>query len=86
MQRQQRGKNVVYQFLATLEDLCNGAIRKLALQKIVICDKYKGLNIKKGTKERNQYQLLIVITSHPGHILVTLLNIEITNVYMKIQM
>ncbi|CAK7311222.1 DnaJ homolog subfamily A member 1 [Vulpes lagopus] len=33
MQRERRGKNVVHQLSVTLEDLFNGATRKLALQK-----------------------------------------------------
>jgi DnaJ-class molecular chaperone len=36
------GKNVVHQLSVTLEDLYNGATRKLALQKNVICDKCEG--------------------------------------------
>uniref|UniRef100_A0A2K6GXY5 CR-type domain-containing protein n=1 Tax=Propithecus coquereli TaxID=379532 RepID=A0A2K6GXY5_PROCO len=39
MKRERRGKNVVHQFSVALEDLYNGAARKLALQKNVICDK-----------------------------------------------
>ncbi|KAF3819731.1 hypothetical protein GH733_015240 [Mirounga leonina] len=42
MQRERRGKNVVHQLSATLEDLYNGATQKLALQKNVICDKCEG--------------------------------------------
>ncbi|KAH0509444.1 Retinoic acid early-inducible protein 1-alpha [Microtus ochrogaster] len=42
MQRQRRGKNVVHQLSVTLEDLYNGATRKLALQKNVISDKCEG--------------------------------------------
>lgn len=37
------GKNVVHQLSVTLEDLYNGATRKLALQKNVICDKCEGM-------------------------------------------
>lgn len=36
------GKNVVHQLSVSLEDLYNGATRKLALQKNVICDKCEG--------------------------------------------
>ncbi|XP_037601579.1 dnaJ homolog subfamily A member 1 [Cebus imitator] len=43
MQRERRGKNVVHQLSVTLEDLYNGATRKLALQKNVICDKCEGM-------------------------------------------
>lgn len=36
------GKNVVHQLSVSLEDMYNGATRKLALQKNVICDKCEG--------------------------------------------
>ena len=48
MQRESRGKNGVHQLSVTLEDLYNGATRKLALQKNVICDKCEGRGVKKG--------------------------------------
>ena len=48
MQRERRGKNVVHQLSVTLEDLYNGATRKLALQQNVICDKCEGRGSKKG--------------------------------------
>uniref|UniRef100_A0A8C6FIJ8 DnaJ homolog subfamily A member 1 n=1 Tax=Moschus moschiferus TaxID=68415 RepID=A0A8C6FIJ8_MOSMO len=51
MQRERRGKNVVHQLRVTLEDLYNGATRKLALQKNVICDKCEGRGGKKGAVE-----------------------------------
>uniref|UniRef100_A0A5F9CNW1 CR-type domain-containing protein n=1 Tax=Oryctolagus cuniculus TaxID=9986 RepID=A0A5F9CNW1_RABIT len=51
MQRERRGKNVVHQLSVTLEDLYNGATRKLALQKNVICDKCEGQGGKKGAVE-----------------------------------
>ncbi|CAK7294366.1 DnaJ homolog subfamily A member 1 [Vulpes lagopus] len=51
MQREWSGKNVVYQLSVTLEDLYNGATRKLALQKNVICDKCEGRGGKKGAVE-----------------------------------
>ncbi|XP_020836200.1 dnaJ homolog subfamily A member 1-like [Phascolarctos cinereus] len=51
MQRERRGKNVVHQLSVTLEDLYNGATRKLALQKNVICDKCEGRGGKKGAVE-----------------------------------
>lgn len=37
------GKNVVHQLSVSLEDMYNGATRKLALQKNVICDKCEGI-------------------------------------------
>ncbi|XP_034993805.2 dnaJ homolog subfamily A member 4 isoform X2 [Zootoca vivipara] len=52
MNRERRGKNVVHQLSISLEDLYNGATRKLALQKNVICDKCKGLGGKKGAVEK----------------------------------
>ena len=51
MQRERRSKNVVHQILVTLEDLYNGAKRKLVLQKNVICDKCEGQGGKKGAIE-----------------------------------
>ncbi|EHB09091.1 DnaJ-like protein subfamily A member 1 [Heterocephalus glaber] len=51
MQRERRGKNVVHQLSVTLEDLYNGATRKLAQQKNVICDKCEGRGGKKGAVE-----------------------------------
>lgn len=37
-----RGKDVVHQLSVSLEDLYNGAVRKLALEKNVICEKCEG--------------------------------------------
>ena len=37
-----RGKNVVHQLKVSLEDMYNGAVRKLALQKNIICPKCEG--------------------------------------------
>ncbi|KFO30113.1 DnaJ like protein subfamily A member 1 [Fukomys damarensis] len=51
IQRERRGKNMVYELPITLEDLYNGATRKLALQKNVICDKCEGRGGKKGAVE-----------------------------------
>ncbi|XP_032610498.1 dnaJ homolog subfamily A member 1-like [Hylobates moloch] len=48
MQRERRVKNVVHQLSVTLEDLYNGATRKLDLQKNVICEKCEGRGGKKG--------------------------------------
>jgi len=45
---EQRGKNLVHQLAVSLEELYNGAVRKLALQKNVICDKCEGRGGKKG--------------------------------------
>lgn len=46
-----KGKDVVHQLSATLEDLYNGSTRKLALQKNVICPKCEGHGGKKGAVE-----------------------------------
>uniref|UniRef100_A0A671DXI5 DnaJ heat shock protein family (Hsp40) member A1 n=1 Tax=Rhinolophus ferrumequinum TaxID=59479 RepID=A0A671DXI5_RHIFE len=51
VQRERIGKNIVHQLSVTLEDLHNGATRKLALQKNVICDKCEGQGGKKGAEE-----------------------------------
>lgn len=44
----QKGKDVCHQMKVSLEDLYNGAVRKLALQKNVICPKCDGEGGKKG--------------------------------------
>lgn len=44
--RERRGKDVIHQLSVSLEELYKGAVRKLALQKNVICDKCEGLKIK----------------------------------------
>jgi DnaJ family protein A protein 1 len=46
-----KGKNVVHPLKVSLEDLYNGAVRKLALQKNVICPKCEGRGGKKGAVE-----------------------------------
>ncbi|CAF1543990.1 unnamed protein product [Rotaria sp. Silwood1] len=46
--QEHRGKNLVHQLAVSLEELYNGAVRKLALQKNVICDKCEGRGGKKG--------------------------------------
>lgn len=40
--RQQRSKDVIHQLSVTLEQLYNGAVKKLALQKNVLCEKCEG--------------------------------------------
>ncbi|XP_026168227.1 dnaJ homolog subfamily A member 4 [Mastacembelus armatus] len=52
MQRERRGKNVVHQLGVTLEEMYNGATRKLGLQKNVICEKCEGYGGKKGALEK----------------------------------
>lgn len=46
--QESRGKNLVHQLAVSLEELYNGAVRKLALQKNVVCDKCEGRGGKKG--------------------------------------
>lgn len=45
--RERKGKDVIHQLSVTLEELYKGAVRKLALQKNVICDKCEGRGGKK---------------------------------------
>ena len=40
--RERRGKDVIHQLGVTLEELYNGSVRKLALQKQVVCEKCEG--------------------------------------------
>uniref|UniRef100_W5N0Q1 DnaJ homolog subfamily A member 1 n=3 Tax=Lepisosteus oculatus TaxID=7918 RepID=W5N0Q1_LEPOC len=51
MHRERRGKNVVHQLTVSLEDLYNGATRKLAVQKNVICDRCEGRGGRRGVVE-----------------------------------
>ncbi|XP_045070742.1 dnaJ homolog subfamily A member 1-like [Coregonus clupeaformis] len=51
MHRERRGKNVVHQLTVSLEDLFNGATRKLAVQKNVICERCEGRGGRKGAVE-----------------------------------
>ena len=41
--RDRRGKDVIHQLSVSLEELYKGAVRKLALQKNIICDKCEGM-------------------------------------------
>uniref|UniRef100_A0A1L8DU99 Putative molecular chaperone dnaj superfamily protein n=1 Tax=Nyssomyia neivai TaxID=330878 RepID=A0A1L8DU99_9DIPT len=50
--RERRGKDLVHQLSVTLEELYMGGVRKLALQKSVICDKCEGRGGKKGSVEK----------------------------------
>lgn len=52
--RERRGKDLIHQMSVTLEELYNSAVRKLALQKNVICDKCEGRGGKKGSIEKCQ--------------------------------
>lgn len=46
-----RGKDVVHQLSVNLDELYKGSVRKLALQKNVICDKCEGRGGKKGAMQ-----------------------------------
>jgi len=45
--RERRGKDLIHQMSVTLEELYNGAVRKLALQKSIICGQCNGRGSKK---------------------------------------
>lgn len=45
--RERKGKDVVHQMAVTLEELYNGSVRKLALQKNVVCDSCEGRQSQK---------------------------------------
>ncbi|KAK5866159.1 hypothetical protein PBY51_020369 [Eleginops maclovinus] len=51
MHRERKGKNIVHQISVTLEDLYNGATRKLALQKNTICERCEGRGSRKGAAQ-----------------------------------
>ncbi|MCI4394766.1 hypothetical protein PGIGA_G00172460 [Pangasianodon gigas] len=51
MRRERRGKNIVHQLTVSLEDLYNGATRKLAVQKNIICERCEGRGGRKGAVE-----------------------------------
>ncbi|KOC61879.1 DnaJ like protein subfamily A member 1 [Habropoda laboriosa] len=50
--RERRGQDVMHQLSVSLEELYKGTVRKLALQKNVICDKCDGIGGKKGSVEQ----------------------------------
>lgn len=52
--RERRGKDLVHQMAVTLEELYNGAVRKLALQKNVICQGCEGRGGKQGSVKKCQ--------------------------------
>ncbi|XP_053274437.1 dnaJ homolog subfamily A member 1 [Pleuronectes platessa] len=51
MHRERKGKNIVHQISVTLEDLHNGATRKLNLQKNTICERCEGRGSRKGAAQ-----------------------------------
>lgn len=51
MHRERKGKNIVHQLSVSLEDLYNGATKKLSVQKNVICEKCEGRGGRKGAVE-----------------------------------
>jgi len=50
--KENKGKDVIHQMSVTLEDLYNGSVRKLALQKNVICDSCAGKGGKEGAVQK----------------------------------
>ncbi|XP_076628624.1 dnaJ heat shock protein family (Hsp40) member A4-like [Colletes latitarsis] len=50
--RERKGQDVIHQLSVSLEELYKGTLRKLALQKNVICDKCEGIGGKKGSVEQ----------------------------------
>ncbi|XP_076673042.1 dnaJ heat shock protein family (Hsp40) member A4-like [Andrena cerasifolii] len=50
--RERKGQDVMHQLSVSLEELYKGTVRKLALQKNVICDKCEGIGGKKGSVEQ----------------------------------
>ncbi|XP_035280566.1 dnaJ homolog subfamily A member 1-like [Anguilla anguilla] len=51
MHRERKGKNMVHTLSVSLEELYNGATRKLSLQKNIICDRCQGRGGRKGAVE-----------------------------------
>lgn len=51
-----KGKDIVYQMSATLEELYNGATRKLAISRKVVCDKCEGRGTKSPSTGPNKCQ------------------------------
>ncbi|KAM8920714.1 dnaJ homolog subfamily A member 4-like [Pelodytes ibericus] len=49
-QGKRKGKTVAHQLSVSLEDLFNGATRKLSLQKNIICPKCKGIGARHGAR------------------------------------
>lgn len=56
--RERKGKDVIHQLSVTLEELYRGAVRKLALQKNVICEKCEGRGGKKVFSSKCCYCLV----------------------------
>lgn len=50
--RERKGQDVIHQLSVSLEELYTGTVRKLALQKNIICDKCDGIGGKKGSVEQ----------------------------------
>jgi len=50
--KENKGKDVIHQLGVSLEDMYNGTVRKLALQKNVICDKCEGRGGKQGAVQK----------------------------------
>ncbi|XP_033121392.1 dnaJ homolog subfamily A member 1-like isoform X2 [Anneissia japonica] len=50
--RERKGKDVIHQLSVSLEEMYNASVRKLALQKNVVCEKCEGKGGKKGAVEK----------------------------------
>jgi len=50
--RERKGKDVIHQLSVTLDEMYNGSVRKLSLQKNVVCSACEGYGGKKGSVER----------------------------------
>ncbi|CAG0895753.1 unnamed protein product [Darwinula stevensoni] len=66
--RPRRGKDVVHQLSVSLEELYNGAVRKLALAKNVICDKCEALCGLQKTIQTLDKRTLVIATI-PGEVI-----------------
>ncbi|KAM9856828.1 dnaJ homolog subfamily A member 1 isoform 1-T2 [Aulostomus maculatus] len=51
MHRERKGKTIVHQITVTLEELYNGATRKLSVQKNTICERCEGRGSRKGAAQ-----------------------------------
>ncbi|XP_028833140.1 dnaJ homolog subfamily A member 1 [Denticeps clupeoides] len=51
MHRERRGKNLLHRLTVSLEDLYNGATRKIVVQKNIVCERCDGHGGRKGSAE-----------------------------------
>lgn len=59
--KERRGQDVVHHLSVTLEELYKGTVRKLCLQKNVICDKCEGERLHQRTIRTNENEFLFRI-------------------------